>query len=71
MILAARIVFQSPKTVVLSGQEILTSTSEVNTFLWQGVDVFKEKGYTIDAVFPVGTGTMANPTYFYVIMSHP
>ncbi|MEW6603198.1 MAG: hypothetical protein AB1351_00745 [Thermoproteota archaeon] len=69
----ARVVYQSPTTVILEG-DLLTLSNENggyidNYHLWEGVDIVKSYGYSIDVVTISGEGTGDNPLQYNIIMS--
>lgn len=71
--LDAKIVYQSPTTVVIEGDKLTVGETGGglidNEFLWQGVDLVKQYGYEIDSVAMSGLGTTDNPTNYHVILS--
>lgn len=68
-VLDADVVYQSPSTVLIEGEKITAFLLD-NKYLWQGVDLIKQQGYTIDSVTMTGTGTTDNPDVYHVILSH-
>ena len=72
LVLVADVVYQSPITVVLEGEKLTLGPGGLidNQYLWQGVDLVKQQGYTIDSVTMSGLGTENNPDVYHVILSH-
>jgi hypothetical protein len=71
-VLDADVIYQSPSSVVLEGEKLILGPGGLvdNQYLWQGVDLVKQQGYTIDSVTMSGIGTENNPDVYHLILSH-
>lgn len=62
------VLYESPKKIILGG--FLIEAGDFNSDLWQARDLLKNQyGFKMDQVITSGTGTEANPTKVYVVMT--
>jgi hypothetical protein len=62
--------YESPTTLLISGDLITETDLIFNTFLWQAMDLLKNQyGFKIQQVFTSGEGNKANPTRVYILMT--
>jgi hypothetical protein len=62
------VLYESPKKIILGGY--LIEAGDFNSDLWQARDLLKNQyGFKMDQVITSGTGTEANPTKVYVVMT--
>lgn len=62
--------YESPTTVMISGDLITENDLIFNSFLFQGMDLLKNQyGFKIQDVFTSGEGSKANPTRVYIMLT--
>ena len=62
--------YESPTTIVISGQLITEKDLIFNTFLFQAMDLLKNQyGFKLQQVFTSGQGSEGIPTTVYILMT--
>lgn len=65
--------YESPTTIVLSGDLIVTNGAllgEFNSILWSAMDhLINQYGFKLQQVLTSGIGTQGNPTVAYILMT--
>lgn len=62
--------YESPTTILISGELITSNDLIFNKFLFQGMDLLKNQyGFKIQDVFTSGEGNKANPTKVYILLT--
>lgn len=62
--------YESPSTVLISGDLIQEQPRAFNTDLWQAMDLLKTQfGFHVQQVMPSGVGSVGNPTVVYILMT--
>jgi hypothetical protein len=67
------VVHESSATVVLTGEVLIANLGGggyvENPYIWEAVDKFKPRGYTLNSVLLAGQGIQGNPHSWYIVMS--
>ena len=62
--------YESPTTVLISGDLINNVGSSFNIALWQAMDLLKTQyGFKLQQVMTSGVGSVGNPTTVYILMT--
>jgi hypothetical protein len=62
--------YESPTTILISGQLITETDLIFNTFLLQAMDMLKNQyGFKLQQIFTSGQGSKGNPTNVYILMT--
>jgi hypothetical protein len=69
------VAYESPKTIVLVGRQLAVQLIPAysvynNQIPWKGVDFLKQNGFIIDFITISGLGTMQNPSFYHIVLSH-
>jgi hypothetical protein len=63
--------YESPTTVLISGDLINTKPRTFNADLWQAMDLLKNQfGFKLQNVMTSGVGSVGNPTTVYILMTN-
>jgi hypothetical protein len=62
--------YESPTTILISGDLIIGYTGTFNSVLWEAMDLLKNQyGFKIQQVMTSGVGSVGNPTIVYILMT--
>lgn len=62
--------YESPSTVMISGDLINSQFSRFNSDLWEAMDLLKNQyGFKLQNVMTSGAGSVGNPTTVYILMT--
>lgn len=65
-----KIRYESPNSILISGDLIDRNSKEFNSYLWQAMDLLKNKyGFELQEVMTTGIGAEGNPTVAYILMT--
>jgi hypothetical protein len=68
-ITSVKVNYESPTTILVSGDLIERNLGQFNSDLWQATDLLKNQyGFKIQQVMTSGVGSVANPTIVYILM---
>jgi hypothetical protein len=67
---AVKVIYESPKTVILQGDLITPIERLLNHELWQAMDLLRDQyGFNIHHIMTSGVGSEGNPTVVYILMT--
>lgn len=62
--------YESPSTILISGELINEQFSRFNSDLWEAMDLLKNQyGFKLQNVMTSGVGSVGNPTVVYILMT--
>ena len=62
--------YESPSTVLISGDLIESQFRKFNSNLWEAMDLLKNQyGFKLQNVMTSGVGSVGNPTTVYILMT--
>ena len=67
---AVKVIYESPKTVILQGDLITPIERLLNPELWQAMDQLRDQyGFNIQHLITSGVGSEGNPTVVYILLT--